>query len=411
MLNRHKTGTEYKNCVSSCLKIEKFMRQETLFELELRLKKAYSTMKTQFYLHNYVNKKNEQQIFFKITINKEKERIPTGYYTTANDWNLKKERTKSNSDLNLVLDNMFAKATEIQTFFRLNHKEVSLSSFLREFFSKVPSYDFLAFMESTMNDKITNANTLKKHKSILNKLRDWRKKIPFTDIDLVFIDKYRKYLFDLGNNKTTRNSNIKIIKYYLIDAQKKGVRFNINLDDIIVGSTSGNRTSLSPEDTRRLIEIYKLRILSKEQQLSLGYFLIACCVSLRISDIKALKRSDFMDHKVSVLSQKTQKYISIPLNNRAKEIIALNPDLFVKFKAEQKINLDLKDIAKVYKVKKKMTMHVGRHTFATNYLKSGGTIQDLQIILDHSSIETTMIYVHLDREEALQTIHLLDDFI
>ncbi|MEN5130447.1 hypothetical protein [Elizabethkingia anophelis] len=92
------------------------MRQETLFELELRLKKAYSTMKTQFYLHNYVNKKNEQQIFFKITINKEKERIPTGYYTTANDWNLKKERTKSNSDLNLVLDNMFAKATEIQTF-------------------------------------------------------------------------------------------------------------------------------------------------------------------------------------------------------------------------------------------------------------------------------------------------------
>ncbi|AQX08053.1 tyrosine-type recombinase/integrase [Elizabethkingia ursingii] len=387
------------------------MRQETLFELEIGLKRSYSTMKTQFYLHNYVNKKNEQQIFFKVTINKEKERIPTGYYTKASDWNQIKERTKSNTDLNLILNNMFSKASEIEIFYRLNHKEMSLSAFIREFFSKVPAYDFLAFMQSTMNDKITNPNTLKKHNSILNKLRDWKKKIPFTDINLEFFDKYRKHLFDIGNNKTTRNSNIKIIKYYLIDAQRKGVMLNVNLDDVIVGSTSGNRTSLSPEDTRRLIEIYRLRILSNEQQLSLGYFLIACCVSLRISDIKALKRVDFMDYKVSVLSQKTQKYISIPLNNRAKEIINLNPDLFVKFKAEQKINLDLKDIAKVYKVKKKMTMHVGRHTFATNYLKSGGTIQDLQIILDHSSIETTMIYVHLDKEEALQTVHLLDNFI
>ena len=387
------------------------MRQETLFELEIGLKRSYSTMKTQFYLHNYVNKKNEQQIFLKVTINKEKGRIPTGYYTKASDWNQIKERTKSNTDLNLVLNSMFSKASEIEIFYRLNHKEMSLLSFIREFFSKVPAYDFLAFMQSTMNDKITNPNTLKKHKSILNKLREWKKKIPFTDINLEFFDKYRKHLFDIGNNKTTRNSNIKIIKYYLIDAQRKGVMLNINLDDVVVGSTSGNRTSLSPEDTRRLIEIYRLRILSNEQQLSLGYFLIACCVSLRISDIKALKRVDFMDYKVSVLSQKTQKYISIPLNNRAKEIINLNPDLFVKFKAEQKINLDLKDIAKVYKVKKKMTMHVGRHTFATNYLKSGGTIQDLQIILDHSSIETTMIYVHLDKEEALQTVHLLDNFI
>lgn len=387
------------------------MKQETLFELEVRLKKVNSTMKTLFYLHNYENKDGERQIFFSITINGIRERIPTGYHIHSGDWDLKKKRSKSDFDLNLILDNMLAKATEIRTFYRLSHKEMSMSSFLREFFNKTPSYDFLTFMESTMEIKITNPNTLKKHRSILKKLRDYRKQIPFTDLDHEFFDKYRKHLFDMGNNKTTRNSNIKIIKYYLKDAQKKGVMLNIDINDIIVGSTSGNRTSLSADDTRRLIEIYRLRILSPEYQLSLGYFLIACCVSLRISEIRALRRDDFAGDEISVFSVKTQKNKTIPLNGRAKEIIALNPDLFVKFKAEQKINLDLKNIGTLYKIKKKMTLHVGRHTFATNYIKAGGKVHDLQVILDHSSIETTMIYVHLDKEEALQTVHLLDNFI
>jgi len=83
----------------------------------------------------------------------------------------------------------------------------------------------------------------------------------------------------------------------------------------------------------------------------------------------------------------------------------------VKFITQQKINAYLKDIAKRFKINKKLTMHVGRHTFATNYIKAGGRAEDLQIILGHSSLETTMIYVHLDREDAIQTVSIMDDFL
>ena len=368
-------------------------------------------MKTKFYLHNYVNKDNEKQIFYSVIINRERERLPTGYYCNDKDWNEIQQRTKSNPDLNLILDNMEAKTTEIRTFFRLTNKELHLERFLKEFFAKTPSYDLISFMTNTMNIKVTNANTLKKHKSVIKKLADYQSKISFSEIDHEFFDKYRRHLFNIGNNKTTRNSNIKIIKYYLRDAQKKGVQFGFSLDDLEVGSTSGNRTSVSPEDTIRLYKIYTLNVLTDSEQLALGYFLIACFVSLRISDIMKLKRSQLQGNKISITTVKGDKPISLVLPENAKKVIRHNPNLFVKFITQQKINAYLKDIAKRFKINKKLTMHVGRHTFATNYIKAGGRAEDLQIILGHSSLETTMIYVHLDREDAIQTVSIMDEFL
>ena len=42
-----------------------------------------------------------------------------------------------------------------------------------------------------------------------------------------------------------------------------------------------------------------------------------------------------------------------------------------------------------------VTLHTLRHSFATEYIKSGGDIWELRNILGHSSINTTMIYLHM----------------
>ncbi|XMB67049.1 tyrosine-type recombinase/integrase [Mycoplasmatota bacterium zrk1] len=39
-----------------------------------------------------------------------------------------------------------------------------------------------------------------------------------------------------------------------------------------------------------------------------------------------------------------------------------------------------------------------RHTFATNFTKSGGNLEVLRQILGHTSIETTQKYIHLDKD-------------
>ena len=58
----------------------------------------------------------------------------------------------------------------------------------------------------------------------------------------------------------------------------------------------------------------------------------------------------------------------------------------------------MKDIAIACGIRKNLTMHVARHTFATEYLRNGGHVHVLQQLMGHSKITTTMIYVHVDSE-------------
>ena len=381
---------------------------EKLFNLEVRLK-SFFTMKTRFLLHGYTNSFGETQILFSVTINKERKRIPTGYYINPKDWNAKTQRTKKNDDLNLVLDNMIAKSIDIQTYFKLSDKMLSLDAFLTEFFSKSPSYDFISFMQNRINELIENPNTKKKHNSICKKLRDYKGKLPFNAIDLDFFKKYRNHLANIGNNKSTINSNIKVIKYHLIAAQKKGIAFSFHLDDLVAGSCSGNRTSLSVEQVKKLLNYFNSGYCKDNWSISLGYFLVSCFTGLRVSDVLALRRKDLNQEVIRIKMVKTRSEIPVKISKRAREIITYNPQLFNKFYKEQTINKHLRDIAKYLGIYRKISMHIGRHTFATSYIRAGGDVVYLQKILGHRKLETTMIYTHISEDEAIETVNILDD--
>ena len=58
----------------------------------------------------------------------------------------------------------------------------------------------------------------------------------------------------------------------------------------------------------------------------------------------------------------------------------------------------MKDIAIASGIRKNLTMHVARHTFATEYLRRGGHVHVLKELMGHSKINTTMIYVHVDSD-------------
>src|SRR5690606_23637544 len=99
---------------------------------------------------------------------------------------------------------------------------------------------------------------------------------------------------------------------------------------------------------------------------------------------------------------------NISLNQKAKDIINHEPFLFERKFEDQFINRELKKIATYLGIKKRITFHVARHTFATAFLRAGGKVENLQKLLGHSSLSQTMIYVHLVSLEANKDIHLMD---
>ena len=64
----------------------------------------------------------------------------------------------------------------------------------------------------------------------------------------------------------------------------------------------------------------------------------------------------------------------------------------------------IKDLAAKVGLKKNISPHTFRHSFATHLVEGGADLRAVQEMLGHESILTTEIYTHLDSEYLRDTI-------
>ena len=387
---------------------------EKIFDTLVDTTKIYVSMKDKFVVRNYTNSQGQSPISLHITGDYARERISLNINVNPKEWDSKKERltpsTKENQDINLILDNIKSKITEIKTSYRLGDRVLTPENLKKEFLNGMPRVRFTAFYELQLEEEkvMMEIGSYNRYKSVLKKIKAFDDDVTFMDVNQNWLDKFRKHLRGLGNEYTTVSGNIAAVKKFLGLAHKAGIKLSLNLDEINVGSTKGNRTSLTAHELKRSYAYFESEFINDSHRLILGYFLFSCMTGLRISDIQKLKRSNFIDNYITFVAQKTKKDQSIALNLNAQRILSVEPLLFEKKFKDQHINDELKKIMAVLKIQKKVSFHVARHTFATSFLRAGGQVEKLQRLLGHSDIKQTMIYAHIVQADANSEIFLLD---
>ncbi len=145
--------------------------------------------------------------------------------------------------------------------------------------------------------------------------------------------------------------------------------------------------------------------------------LFACLTGLRISDILALRWEDIVDYSaggkcVHIVTQKTKSEDIIPISEEALELIGFTPDNSGKVFDGLKrcwVNVPLKQWVRSAGIKKSISFHSFRRTFATLQAAAGTDIRTIQSMMAHKSITTTQRYmktVDSNKREASNRITL-----
>ena len=184
--------------------------------------------------------------------------------------------------------------------------------------------------------------------------------------------------------------------------------------------------TLSTEEIDRLIESIDLSHPQGERNRCILETLYSC--GLRVSELITLKLSDlYFDEgfirvvgkgdkqRLVPISPLTIKYINLYIDQiRAHLPIqkGFEDTLFLNRRGKQltraMIFTIVKQTAVKAGVKKKISPHTFRHSFATHLLENGADLRSIQQMLGHESIITTEIYMHLDRthlKEVLEKFH------
>lgn len=184
--------------------------------------------------------------------------------------------------------------------------------------------------------------------------------------------------------------------------------------------------TLSTNEIDELIAAIDLSKNEGERNRAMLETLYSC--GLRVSELIALKISDlFFEEGFVKVTGKGNKQRFIPIGKLTEKYINFYKDsyrnhlkvakghediLFLNRRGKQltraMVFTIIKDLAIKIGLKKTISPHTFRHSFATHLLENGADLRSIQLMLGHESITTTEVYMHLDRKflaEVLNNYH------
>ena len=391
-------------------------------------------------------KNGEAPLFLRIIKNRKIKYISLGISVKPEDWNYDKmrvrKRVKNYQVINTLISNKIADAENIILKTDLSKKPNSVLDLK----NKVSGNDELLFLDywysqKDLMSKNRKIDTIKSYESTINVLEEYLNDKPlyFKDIDVEFIKKYEKYLYDVRDNSTNSVKNkFKIIKLLFTQAINDG-KVDANyypFNKYRLKTSPSTRSYLNNEQFDSLLS-YEVKKNMREELFYDMYIFSAYAGGLRFADVIDLKWSDYnkLNHRISKLIRKTGRMHRFMLPKKAIEILnkyknedsknndyvfpllnnnydyKLNPEIFFKEKSSWNAlgNKILRNIGKKLEFPFSLTFHTSRHTFATRALNKGMRIEHVSKLLDHNNIKITQIYAKIMDEELDKAVSILDD--
>ncbi len=389
--------------------------------------------KVSFYLRsNYENKEGKSPVMLRVFLRGEMANFgSTKIFVDKNLWNNHTSRLKGRSadvlTANAALDSISHSLNAIYRKFE-DDETLSIEKIRTFFCGKTREYtDFLpvfdAFIEDVKQrvghtiskDSLQKYSVLRRHFFEFLSYKYSRKDIGLTELTPAVIQDFELYLSTIaGCAYNTTVKKMKTLKTVTIYAQKRGILLH---DPFL-----NHRFHLEPVNRGFLSDEEILKIANKElnlQRLELvrDIFIFSCFTGLAYIDVANLTPEHIvtMDDKQWIMTQrqKTSVATNVLLLDIPKSIIAkysrktYRDGKLFPILSNQKTNSYLKEIADLCGIKKNLTFHLARHTFATMSLSKGVPIESVSKMLGHTNIKTTQIYARITNKKIEHDMELL----
>ena len=224
---------------------------------------------------------------------------------------------------------------------------------------------------------------------------------------------YLKTVVSLKSNSATKT--LKFFKTVVIFAQKCGVMTHDPFLNHHFHLEPVDRGFLTDEEIQRIMqkdfEIPRLEMVR-------DVFIFSCFCGLAYIDVAHLTQENIitLDNRpwIIINRQKTNVQSNIPLLEIPQMILdkykgKTKDNRLLPVLSNQKINAYLKEIADLCGIKKRLSYHLARHTFATMLLSKGVPIESVSKMLGHTNIKTTQIYARITNKKIEQDMMQVAD--
>jgi integrase len=355
--------------------------------------------------------------------------------------------TQKAADHNLLIGQALGTANEIAIRYRLSKRHLTADEFLREYNSGASRECFLTYMDARIDERYRRGQiselTQKSHRSTLNKLKEFvvyskrpvRSKpgkkaaalpgvddkaltLPFCTITHRLAPDFDSWLKKEHNScQNTCARRHRSIKAYLELARRDKITFDNPYEYFTSSPVEGKWKPLTEAELLLLEQHYTCLAHGSPQRRMLQKFLFSCHCGLRLGDLKQMGSVKVAGQQMELKPHKTYRYdereLLLPITKKALSYLqdsqAENEcDGFFLY-TDQYTNRQLNAIGKALGIETKLHHHIGRETFATNFIRKGGKVEVLQKLLGHKKLSMTMKYVHVDEAMKQAEIDRMDE--